>query len=372
MDLSLDVWEPNKNELKRHPGYVPVEGDYDSRPNVIGVKRGVGEGRSLLLNGHVDVIPPGSHDAWKHSPWSGKIEGGRIHGRGASDMKSGLAAMTMALNAILKTGIDLAGDVILEYTVDEELSGNGTLACILRGYSADAGISCETSSLRVQPASIGRIWFEILVRGRSAGIQRRWEGVNAIAKGYKIVEAVSHLEDLRVAQLKHPLYPDKREALPCLVCVFQGGSYPSAFPDMCLLKGSLATLPGEDSENVKKRFVEYIESVSEEDEWLVDHPPDVVFKGYFAEPSEISPEHPIVKTLAGNFYELTRREPVISGRLGAADTRFLNRYGNTPTVIFGPGETEQMHSVNESVSIDDLMTATKALALTILDWCGHV
>lgn len=372
MGLSVDVWEPDINELKRHPGYVPVKNDYKNRPNVVGVQKGMGNGKSLLFNGHADVIPPGSSDAWIYDPWDGEIEQGRIYGRGSSDMKSGLAAMTMALDAIIKSEIRLKGDVILEYVVDEELSGNGTLACILRGYKADAGISCESSSLGVQPASIGRIWFEIFVRGKPAGIQKRWEGVNAIDKGYKIVEAVSTLEEMRVTKLSHPLYPDTQEALPCMVCVFEAGSYPSAFPDTCLLKGSIATLPGENSEEVKRGFVDHIHNVAQDDPWLKDHLPEVKFAGYFAEPSEIPADHPIVKAVSSNFREVTKRDPIISGRMGAADTRFLNKYGETPTVIFGPGLTEQMHATNEWVRIDDLITATKVLALTTLDWCGYV
>lgn len=372
MSLSVDVWEPDINELKRHPGYVTVAGNYENRPNVVGIQKGKGDGKSLLLNGHVDVIPPGPLDAWKYHPFSGEIEGNKVYGRGASDMKSGLAAMTMALDAILKSEIRLKGEVILEYTVDEEISGNGTLACILRGYKADAGISCETSSLRVQPASIGRMWFEILIHGKPAGIQRRWEGVNAIEKGYKIVEAISALEDMRISIVNHPLYPYVREALPCMVCVFQAGSYPSAFPDTCLLKGSIATLPGEDSKKVKRNFISHLRKASQRDPWLKDHAPEVKFTGYFAEPSEIPIEHPIVKTVSKNFREVTKRNPAISGRIGAADTRFLSKYGKTPTVIFGPGLTEQMHATNEWVRIDDLITATKVLALTLLDWCGYV
>lgn len=370
MGLTLDVWEPDLNELKKHKGYVPVTGDYENRPNVVGVKKSTGKGKSLLFNGHVDVIPPGPIDAWSHDPWGGEVDGGRVYGRGAADMKSGLAAMTMALDAIIRSEIELMGDIILEYTVDEELSGNGTLACIQRGYKADAGVSCETSSLRVQPASIGRIWFEISILGKPAGIQRRWEGVNAIEKGYKIVEAVSSHEERRINSLSHPFYPDTREALPCMVGMFQAGSFPSAFPDTCLLKGSLATLPGEKSEEVKRDFVEHIREAAQHDPWLREHPPEVRFFGYFAEPSEIPVEHPIVRRMSSSFWEVTKREPTISGRLGAADTRFLSTYGETPTVIFGPGSTEQMHAVNEWVNIDDLITATKVLAITMIDWCG--
>ena len=124
MGLKIDMWEPDVQLLKTHPAYLPSERDYKDRPNVVGLYKGTGKGRSLLLNGHVDVIPPGPDEAWAHSPWGGEIEEHRLYGRGASDMKSGLAAMTMAMEALIRLGIKLRGDVILEYTVDEEATGN--------------------------------------------------------------------------------------------------------------------------------------------------------------------------------------------------------------------------------------------------------
>ena len=371
MGISSDVWVPDKEELKNHPAYAPSETDYANRPNVVGIYKGTGGGRSLLLNGHVDVIPSGPVDSWEHQPWAGDIEGNRLYGRGASDMKSGLATMTMALDILLNLGIKLKGDVILEYVMDEELTGNGTLACVVRGYTADAGICCETSSLHVQPACIGRIWFDILVRGKPAGIQRKWEGVNAIEKGYAVVQAVSNLESIRINKLKHPLYPDIRSTLPCMVGVFQAGSYSSAFPDTCLLKGSIATLPGEDTNEVKKSFTDHIMTFSKTDSWLKDNPPEVKFVGYCGEPAEIPPDHPIVKMVSQKFAFVCGQEPQITGRQGAADTRYLIKYANTPTVIFGPGLTEQMHANNEWVDIDNLITATQTVALTILEWCGY-
>lgn len=371
LGLRIDMWEPDIEVLKNHPAYLPSEGGYKDRPNVVGLYKGTGNGRSLLLNGHVDVIPPGPEEAWVHPPWGGEVEGQRLYGRGASDMKSGLAAMTMAMEALIQVGIKLKGDVILESTVDEEATGNGTLACVMKGYRADAGICCETSSLHVQPACIGRIWFEILVRGKPAGIQRRYEGVNAIEKGYQVVQAVSKLEEERIDRLSHPLYPDKRGSLPCMVGVFQAGSFPSAFPDTCLLKGSIATLPGEETAEVKDAFVEHIRKFAMTDPWLREHLPEVRFVGYCGDPAEIAPDHPIVTTLSARFREVLGRAPQITGRQGAADTRYLIKYGQTPTVIFGPGMTEQMHANNEWVDLRDLLSATKILALTILDWCGY-
>jgi acetylornithine deacetylase len=369
MGLRVDVFEPSLDSLREHPAFVEVSHGYEGRPNVVGILKGAGGGKSLLFNGHVDVIPAGAQESWQHGSWSGDLVDGRIYGRGTSDMKSGLAAMTMAIRAIKESGIQLRGDVILEYTVDEELSGNGTLACVIKGYKADGGICCETSSMRVQPGSIGRIWFEIKVKGKATGIQRQWEGVNAIDKGYLVAQAIADFQDMRVKKISHPLYPDIRSAIPCMVGVFESGTYNSAFPDSCILKGSMATVPGEDSAAVKEEFVKFIHEKVSSDPWLRDHLPEIIFTGYFAEPSEIPVDNPIVQTISQCFAEVMGEEPIISGREGAADIRFMNRYGDTPTVIFGPGMTEQMHANNEWVSVDNLNKSINILALTILEWC---
>ncbi|MDA0998981.1 MAG: ArgE/DapE family deacylase [bacterium] len=366
----VDVWESDWEALKKHPEYVAVNRGYDGRPNVVGVIKGAGGGKSLLMNGHTDTVPHGPPDAWSHGALSAEIEGGKLYGRGASDMKSGVAAIIMAAECLLAAGIRPKGDVILDFVVDEELSGHGTLDTILRGYTADAGICCETSGLAVQPGCIGRIWFEILIRGKAAGIQRRYEGVNAIDLGYKITQAVANLEKRRLETISHPLYPKIIDAIPCMVGSFEAGSFPSAFPDTCLLKGSLATVPGEDHDAAKQSLVDQVAAAAAADPWMKDHPPEVRFTGYYAYAAAIDPEHPIVQTVAGSFREIAGKDPEISGRQGAADTRFLNGFAKIPTVIFGPGPTTQMHANNEWVVVEDLITATKTLALSIMDWCG--
>jgi acetylornithine deacetylase len=370
LGLEVDMWVPDLDTIKNHPAYVVPDKSYTNRPNVVGVLKGTGQGRSLLFNGHVDVIPEGPEEAWLKSPFGAEIEDGRLYGRGASDMKSGLAAMTMAVESLLQLGLKPRGDVILEYVMDEEQTGNGTLAAVMRGYQADAGICCETSSMHVQPACLGRVWFEIVVHGKPAGIQRRYEGVSAIEKGQEIVKAVANLEAIRINELQHPLYPNNLSSLPCMVCVFESGSFPSAFPDTCHLKGSIASLPGETAQQVKQAFVDHLLTYCKTDPWLKDHPPEIQFVGYCGDSAEISPEHPIVKTLTGTYQTVTGQNPHVTGRQGAADIRYLINYGQTPTVIFGPGLTEQMHANNEYVNVDDLITATKILALSILDWCG--
>jgi acetylornithine deacetylase len=368
--LDVDMWESNWEELKKHPGYIPVAQGYEGRPNIVATWKGKGGGRSLLLNGHTDVIPVGNGEGWSDNPWSAKVKEGRIYGRGSCDMKSGVASHILAVEFLKTAGIKLKGDVLINIVIDEEVSGHGTLDTVIRGYKADAGISGETSGLAVQPACIGRIWFEIEIQGKAAGIQRRYQGVSGIELGYKITKAVEALEAKRVATVKHPLYPKAIDALPCMIGAFHSGNFPSSFPATCLLKGSMATVPGEDHEGVKRSLVEHVAKTAAEDPWMKDHPPKVRFVGYDAKASEIPVEHPIVETVSKNYTEVTGRQPEISGRQGAADTRFLNLYGNTPTVIFGPGSTAVMHSDDEYVSIDDYLAAIKVMALSIYDWCG--
>ncbi len=371
MGAKVDRFIPNLDELRQHPAFVPSALPYENRPNVVASFPGTGGGRSLLFNGHVDVIPEGAAENWSHGCWSGDVKDGKIYGRGASDMKSGVAAMTMAVRALTENHIRCKGDILLEYVMDEELTGNGTLACVLKGYQADAGICCETSSMCVQPGSIGRIWFEIRIKGKAVGIQKHHEGVNAIDLGYIVTKAVSEFEKLRFSQISHPLYPDISSSIPCMIGQFESGTYASAFPDACLLKGSMATVPGESSDQVKEEFVTFLrKTCSTEDPWFLKNPPEVAFTGYFAEPSAISSEAPIVTTLAQEYQQVMHKMPVISGRQGAADIRHLNAYGNTPTVIFGPGLTEQMHANNEWVYVEDYINAIKILVRTIMSWCG--
>jgi len=372
LGLDVDVFEPDVDRLRSYPGFLEPELPFIDRPNVVGVWKGAGGGRSLLLNGHVDTVPLEPLGEWKMGPLAGEIVEGKVVGRGASDMKSGVAAMTMAVQLLKQMGVKLKGDVILEYVVDEERTGLGTLACVDRGYTADAGICCETSDLEVMPACIGRMWFTVKLKGKPTGIATRWEGVSSIEKAYKIIQAVEDLEKIRIQDLHHPLYPDNRGALPCAVTMIQAGTFPSTAPEDAVLRGSLGLMPYEDPEEAKQQLIDQIDLICKADPWLRDHPPVITTEsGYVAAGAEIPHDHPIVQIVQANFQIATGRPPVISGRMGAADTRFLIRSGHTPTVIFGPGVTAQMHAMNENVPVDYLITATKVIALTLLTWCNR-
>ena len=370
MGLQVDSWVVDTRELEGHPAFIPIDGmNFEGRPNVVGILKGEPDTRWLLLNGHVDTITGKPLSEWIDSPFSGALRDGRICGRGASDMKGGLAAMTMAVKVLLDAGLKPRGTVLLEYVVDEEVTGYGTLSAIIRGYKADAGICAETSDMAVQPACVGRLWFTVDIAGNSASISNRWEAVDTIQKGIKIVQAVEDLEKMRHEDLHHPLYPDNRGAMPCAVCMFNAGTFPSATPDRAVLKGSMGLLPFEDVQEVKAQFAAQIERVARADPWMRNHPPRISFKDVGADGDEISVDHPIVQTVSRAFQQAPGSPPVISGRMGGADTRYLIKYGDTPTVIFGPGVTSQMHAMNELVPVANLIQATKAMALAIHDWC---
>jgi len=371
--IGLDVvtFEPDVESLRQEIGFVEPEKSFDGRPNLVGIWRGSGGGRSLVLNGHVDTVPFEPIIDWRYHPLSAEIADDRVWGRGASDMKGGLAAMLMAVHLLKGAGYKPRGDVILLLVVDEERTGLGTLACVQKGYVADAGICCETSDLQVMPACIGRMWFSIYVKGRTVGISERWKGESAISKSIKIIKAIDELEDIRVMDLTHPLYPDNRGALPCMATMIEAGSFPSIVPDSAVIRGSMGLMPYEEISEALDQLRKQIHYVSQADPWLRMHEPEIsIGDGYVAAGAEIPVDHPIVKTVCDGFRQAAGEEPKLGGRMGAADTRFLIRNGDTPTVIFGPGVTAQMHATNENVPIKDVIIATKTLALSIMEWCG--
>jgi acetylornithine deacetylase len=371
LGCSVDEFDVEPARLRGYAGFLEPEASLEGRPNVVSVWKGTGGGRSLLLNGHVDTVPLEPLDAWAVGPLSGEVVEGKLYGRGASDMKGGVAAMSMAVAILREMGLRLAGDVTLEYVVDEERTGLGTLACVDRGYRADAGICAETSDLEVMAACIGRMWFTVQVQGRPAGIAARWEGVSAIDKSLRLVRAVDDLEAMRVADLRHPLYADPRGALPCVVTMLQAGTHPGTLADRATLRGSLGLMPQEDPAAVEAQLRDHLMRVAASDPWLRHHPPHLTTEGgYVAAGAEIPIDHPIMQAVQAAFRTTTGRAPVLSGRMGASDTRFLIRHGKTPTVIFGPGPTSQMHAMNEHVPVENVVVATKVMALTIAEWCS--
>src|SRR5919205_4480351 len=184
--LETEQFEADVNRLKSHPRFPGMEVERSEAVLVAGLLGTKGD-RSLILNGHVDVVPVGDRQAWHSSPWSGHIQAGRLYGRGACDMKAGLAVGIAAAAALKQSDIPLRGRLIVQSVVGEEDGGIGTFAMAERGYRADAAYVLEPTRLRLIPAQAGALSFRLRISGRSAHASVRYEGISAIEK-YEVVE----------------------------------------------------------------------------------------------------------------------------------------------------------------------------------------
>ncbi len=307
LHFDIDMWEIDSRQLERFPGSgVQPDRDLRNMPVLAATLRGSGKGRSLILNGHYDVVPIGLIDNWKHDPFKGEIEDEKIFGRGTNDMKGGITAMIHAVKLIKQAGVDLKGDLIIQTVPDEEATSMGTLSCCLKGYTADAAIIPEPTDMKVLVAVRGNLYGKITVFGRAGHAempQPHWTkggAVNAISKATKILTALEELnEEWRTNPEKQHKFLHPDTIIPTFM---QGGEWPVTYPEKAEIQFGSNFVP-----NTKNKMGEIeakLKQVIDKDSWLKEHPPT----------------------------------------LEAPD--------------------------NEYVTISQLMDTTKALALAIMRWCG--
>jgi len=371
--IDPDVWEPEIEDIRDLRGFVDLKGDYRGRPNLVAVIRGTGGGRSLALNGHMDVVPV-EEAPWSHGgPWSGAYMDGKVYGRGAVDMKAGIAEALVLVDALQACGIQLKGDLQLHFVVDEENGGNGTLAALGRGYTADGFIFLEsTGTDTVLVANRGAQFFRISVPGVEAGVMFMQANPNAIEKAMFLFQAVQRYSTQRTSQANHPLYasyPQRNMTkIPLAVCKIQAGSWPSTLPARCVMEGTIECLPGEDIHQVKEEFRSYLLDVARDDSWLKDHLPIIEWFGLWFEASANDLSNPMITTLVSACKQVTGREPQLLGT-GGCDLRLPLLNQGIPSVLFGPGGSP-LHVTDEYVDIDSLMESTQVLGRFVLEWCG--
>jgi len=366
--IKTDLWEPDIHELRKHPAFVPVEYDYSGRPNQVVMLTGKGGGRSLSLNGHVDVVPV-DPAIWKHGgPWSGTHEDGRVYGRGSVDMKGGIAAGMIILDALRSEEIKLKGDLQMQFVVDEENGGNGTLAALMRGYRSDATIFLEpTSPDYMVVSSRGAQFFRIILPGKEAGIEYQFTTPNVIEKAARMFGAVQSYAIWRNSQATHPLYEWDPTKIPASVCKIRAGSWPSTLPSQCIMEGSLECLPGEDIQEVKEGFKSFLLKTAEQDAWLMENPPQIEWFGLWFEASETPLDHPFLKQFIHTYQGVFNKIPGIVGG-GGSDLRIPILYGSSPSILFGPSGGA-IHSTDEYVEVESVMRVAQIIAKFILDWC---
>ncbi len=367
--LETDVWEPDPAILAPYAEHVTMT-DFAGRPNVVGRLPGTGGGRSLILNAHIDTVEPGDPARWTHPPFAAEVTDGRLYGRGACDMKTGLATHLFALAAVRAAGYAPRGDVTVQSTISEEDGGAGALAAVLRGYRADAAIITEPTQLAVVPAQGGSLMFRLHVPGWSAHACVRDEGVSAVEKFALLHRALLAFETRRNAEIAHPLYAPIANKVPINVGVVRAGSWPSSVPEWLEAEGRAGLVPGEELDAFRDRFLAEVEAAAATDPFLRDHPPRVEwFSGQFA-PAEVPADGPLARLLLDAHQAVTGGTPPVEAVTYGADMRHFVVFGDTPCLMYGAGDVRLAHYTDEHVELDELITSTKTIAVAIADWCG--
>ncbi len=371
LGFQIETWDVDAEKLDRFPGSgVKADRDLRGMPVLAGKREGTGDGKSLILNGHYDVVPPGILENWDHDPFGGEIDGDKLYGRGACDMKGGIAAMLQALKFIKRTGIELKGDITVQTVPEEETSCMGTLSCCQRGYTADAAIIPEPTDMQVLIAMRGSVYGKITVFGRAGHAemtQPHWsEGgaVNAISKAAKVVTAMEDLtEQWRTQPDKQHKYLDPDIIIPTVI---DGGEWTVTYPEEVVIEFGTCSIPG--SEDKMQDVGDYLLRATAADPWMRENPPQIKFNEDWFYGAEVDENEPIVQVGMQALADLGI-EPKLRGFGSLTDAIHLINYAKVPTISFGPS-IKTAHMANEYVKIDELVTTTKGLALAIMRWCG--
>jgi acetylornithine deacetylase len=368
--LDVDVWEIDFEALRRHPAFCwEVE-----RPRGLGVVGRMGEergGRSLILNGHVDVVPAGDLSLWRSDPWRATIAEGKVYGRGALDMKGGVCCAIFAAKAIRDAGVRLRGRLLVQTVIGEEDGGCGMLATVVRGHTADGAIIVEPTELKVAPVQAGALNFRLTVPGAAAHGCVREEGVSAIEKFHPLHAALLELERERNARERDPLFA--RYRLPYALCIgtVRAGDWASTVAESLVAEGRYGVAPGENLAAARRELEDAVARAADADPWLREQRPRLEWWGGQFAPARTPADHPLVAEVAGAYTAVTGSVAELEGMTYGADMRLLVNEGGVPTVLFGPGDVRNAHRPNEHVAVADLVTAARSLALAALRFCGY-
>jgi acetylornithine deacetylase len=404
LPIQRDLVEPFLREEMAFDQVARVNVCQDAdRPFVVGVWRGEGTGRSLLLNGHIDTIgAPGSmRKHWTTDPWQPLVGDSRLYGRGSSDMKGGIVAMLWALKALMETGVSLGGDVLVEIVPGEETMRYdiGTVAATRwfqdRGYDIPFAIVTEPTHLEIHTRSVGLLDFVVEISGKEIhgsmrnlaifpqrhGIPQGSDvGVDAIAKLTRLLLLLEEMERQWAMRWRHPLhggggYPAHEDfqgvgAFTINRTFVRAGTYVGSLPGVAKIKGNISYPSWVDSAEVKAEFERQIDLHAQLDDWLRDHPPVVKVGDVYDWPPHVCPEdEPGVATLAQAVSAVAGRPAIFSGSKFVGDAAFLQRDCGINTVYFGPGDCSMgVHGPDEFVPLEQVFSCAKALAAFMIDW----
>ncbi len=341
--------------------FVPGHISYAGRNNIVLNIKGSGGGRSLIINSHSDVVPA------PEEMFKPKIENGCVFGRGACDAKGQVVAMLLPLLALKESGAELKGDLQIQIVIEEETGGNGSLSLLLGGSRADAAVILEPTNLKVHPANRGAVWFKLAVSGKSVHMGEYWNGVNAIKEMVKLIGILERYETyLQEESAGNPLFPSKPSPVNVNIGHIKGGEWPSMVAGECFIEGGIAFLPNRRIKEIYNEVKSRIEA--EAGEWAKNNF-TFEFTRLHNEAFETPVDHPAVQVF------LSSAEPYCgaqqpTGWNASCDARLFYHKGGMPTIVFGPGELSNAHSLQENIKISDILKASKVLFGFIANWCG--
>lgn len=368
------IWEPDPALIAGH-SMTPEGFTFAGRPQLAATFRGTGGGRSLIFNGHIDVVEPGDLGEWEHPPFAAVVEDGHVHGRGACDMKGGVACMVFATEMLARLGIRLAGDVIVNTDSEEESTGCGGLA-MARTLKADAVVVPEPSALDLWIACRGSLLPTVVIPGRAghAGMAPlAWQDggpVNAIEKLPLILAAVEELRREWADRPGHPLLANGG-IVPTLV---EGGTWIVSYPESCRVQFHIQYLPGQaDAQGygslVEREFEERIQAACVDDPWFAEHPVRVEWNIGGVPPAAVDEDDPIVQTAAAALHDVGAPGRILGLDNWHDGAMFIAEAG-IPAICLGPRHIGSAHTTRERVDIDSLVQCAQAHALTAMRFCA--
>lgn len=366
----VDQWRLNVEDLHHHPGFSPVMyTSYERAYNVVGTHRPrQAQGRSLILQGHVDVVPTGPVEKWSSPPFAAVIREGWLYGRGAGDMKNGLSANLFAIEAIKQAGYQPAATLYQQSVIEEECTGNGALATILRGYQADAVLISEPHREELMNAQVGVIWVQVELNVLPVHAGYATNTFNIIEACFPIMQALRQLE-ARWNANKPPSFADVNYPVKFVVSKIEGGEWTSSVPSRCSFDVRIGIYPEWQVADCQAEIEATIRQAAAQDPVLAQNPPTIRWHGFLS-PGYLLPEgSPAEGVLANAHQSVNHRSLQRHKATSLTDNRFYGLYQNTPALVYGPN-AKNIHSFDEATELESLRRVTKVIALFVAEWCG--
>ena len=374
LGLQVDEFQIDEETLKDHPGYSPSIVSYDGRTNVVGIHRPTGplKGNSLIFNGHIDVVPTGAEVLWNGSPFSGRVEGDRVYGRGASDMKAGIVAYTMAYKALKSVGLEPASPVYFQSVIEEECTGNGALACLVAGYRADAAVIPEPISENgIMTCQMGVLWLAIEVLGKPVHASVAQTGVGAIDFTTYLFGELKKLEDKwNAPNARYRSYAHHDHPVNFNLGKINGGEWASSVPSACRADVRIGFYPDMKVAKVKAEVEAVLAAAYEAHPAHAALSYKIIYEGFQADGCHVPDDAPIVVAIAKAHLDIVGAQATTTSFTGTTDAKFFNLYGETPAICYGPSGGANIHGIDEWASIDSLMQTVVVLAVFMARWCG--